>query len=140
MTAQELKEMNTEDALEFIRETLRIKGPNGEKLYIKRFEDDKEFIEYHDRFEMSGYEANPGECTLHNQAILNKFAFLGIYDYTDYLFLDFYKGCGTLYLQYFQTEERYSSEDSFSGLSTSQIIYEVFRVTIFSDKRERRRD
>ncbi len=39
---------------------------------------------------MSGYESHQGECTLQNLNVLNKFADLGIYDYTAYLYLDFY--------------------------------------------------
>lgn len=53
----------------------------------------------HRRFEMSSYENYKGECTLHNLSIINKFADLGIYDFTSYLFLDFHKGTPTLYLK-----------------------------------------
>lgn len=92
----------------------------------------------HKRFEMSGYEGEvKGKCTLHNLAIVNLFADLGIYDYTDYLILDFYKGIGTIYYRYFQTQ--YNQELELGGYGTTEIIYEIFKLTILTDKRTRRR-
>lgn len=83
------------------------------------------------------YEDKKGEATLYNLEIVNLFADLGIYDYTTYLFLDFYKGTPTLYLQYFYSKE--ALEIELSGYSTVEIIYEIFVRTIFSDMRTRRR-
>ena len=126
MTKEQLKKMSKDDVLEFIREIRTTK---------RFFRKDKKLS-----FEMSGYELTKGECTRYNQTILNKFAFLGIYDYTDYLFLDFYKGCGTLWLKYFQDEETYDNDSGeFGGWSTSEIIYRIFELTIFSNKGIRRR-
>jgi hypothetical protein len=96
-----------------------------------------ELFKEHRRFEMSGYESRTGECTLHNLSIVNEFADLGIYDYTDYLFLDFHKGSGKLYLQYFQSNER--EEINVSGEGTVDIIYKIFEKTIFSNYPNRRR-
>lgn len=87
---------------------------------------------------MSGYEENTGDCTKHNLAIVNMFADLGIYNYTKYLFLDFYKGHGTLYFQYFSEEENHELE--LGGSGTTEIIYTIFQKTIFSNKPKRRRD
>ena len=86
---------------------------------------------------MSGYETETGKCTVDNLAILNLFADLGIYDYTSYLFLDFYKGTPTLYLKYFHDEDNF--EFDYSGYRTTDIIYEVFLKTILSNKPTRRR-
>jgi hypothetical protein len=91
----------------------------------------------HLRFEMSGYESVTGECTVNNLKILNRFAYLGIYDYTDYLFLDFYKGSPVIYLRYFGSSN--SLEFELSGYTTSEIIYKIFELTIFSGKGKRRR-
>lgn len=87
---------------------------------------------------MSGYESKIGDCTLHNLSVLNTFIDLGIYDYTDYLFLDFYKGSPTLYMKYFQTDQNLEF-DKWSGFGTSEIIYEIFKLTILSNKPKRRR-
>ena len=92
----------------------------------------------HMRFDMSGYESVKGEVTIYNMAILNKFADLGIYNYTSFLFLDFYKGTPSIYLKYWDTDE-YFEEDDLSGLTTSEIIYRIFELTIFTNKQERRR-
>lgn len=88
-------------------------------------------------FEFSGYESKTGECTIHNQKVLNVFAEYGIYNYTKYLFLDFYKGCPTVYLQYWDSNEHV--EHSFFGYSSSEIIYEIFKLTIIPFKNGRRR-
>lgn len=87
---------------------------------------------------MSGYESKIGSCTLHNQSVLNTFAHLGLYDYTNYLFLDFHKGTPTLYMQYFNGKE--NLELDFNGYGTVEIIYEVLIRTILSDKIKRRRN
>ncbi|MGO2332988.1 MAG: hypothetical protein ACTH6R_00745 [Pseudoalteromonas nigrifaciens] len=89
------------------------------------------------RFEMSGYESNKGECTVHNINILNLFADLGIYDFTEYLFLDFYKGIGTIYLKYWGDIQ--SHEVEVSGYTTSGIILKILELTTLSGKSTRRR-
>jgi hypothetical protein len=116
MEIENLKKKSKEEILDFIRERKQ-----GEK------------------FEMSGYESKTGECTVKNISIVNKFADLGIYDYTEYLFLDFYKGTPTLYLKYFRDNENLEF-DEWSAYGTSEIIYEIFKLTIFSNKGKRRRD
>ena len=90
------------------------------------------------KFEMSGYESKTGKCTVDNIEIVNKFADLGIYNYTEYLFLDFYKGTPKLYLKYFNESENLEF-DEWGGYGTSEIIYEIFKLTILSNKPERRR-
>ena len=92
------------------------------------------------RFNMSGYESKTGDCTVHNQMILNKFAQFGIYDYTHYLVLDFYKGCGSLYLKYWDTGEVVELEAEFNGWSTSEIIAQICLLTIGSGRKSRRRE
>jgi hypothetical protein len=92
------------------------------------------------KFDMTGYENSPGQCTLLNQEILNRFACLGIYDYTHYLFLDFHKGCGSLYLKYWDTGEVLELESEFGGWTTSEIIALIYLITVGSGRRKRRRE
>ena len=89
------------------------------------------------KFDMSGYEEETGRCTVENTAILNLFAYLGIYNYTHYLFLDFYKGVGTIYLRYWGDDKNHALE--VAGYGTSEIIYEVMKLTILTDNETRRR-
>ena len=56
--------------------------------------------------------------------------------HTDDEYLDFYKGMGVLYLKYFQTDR--NIEIDLGGYRTVDIIYEIFKVTIFSGRRTRR--
>lgn len=131
--------MSKEEVLNFIRETLRFDSnmlrqiKNLDSYYAKHDE--------HRRFEMSGYDwGEPGSCVVQNMNILNTFAYLGIYDHTTYLFLDFYKGTPTIYYQYWNTDTHLNTGDSFSAYTTSELIYEVFCLTIFSKHGTRRRD
>jgi len=124
-----LKTMEESEIKQFIRERLT---KDGERL----------------RFEMTGYDSSDipnslykkGSCTLHNQKILNVFAYLGLYDYTNFLFLDFYKGGSSLYLKYWRDDELFIDSDFTNGATTTQIIYEIFKLTILSDKMTRRRE
>lgn len=123
-----LKTMEESEIKEFIRERLT---KDGERL----------------RFEMSGYDSSDipnslyekGSCTLHNQKILNVFAYLGLYDYTDFLFLDFYKGGSRLYFKYWRDDELFINDDFTNGATTTEIIYEIFKLTILSNRDTRRR-
>ena len=135
MTVDILKTKSKEDVLNFIRE--RLSFGNEVSSHLRQIDKDN-FKKEHRRFDMSGYENKTGECTVSNLAILNEFADLGIYDYTSYLFLDFYKGSPTLYLKYFNENENIEIAE-WSGLGTTEIIYEIFNHTIFSDKNTRRR-
>lgn len=119
MDAKQLGQIKRSRVMEFIKERLTL--GDGERL----------------RFNMSGYEENTGECTVHNIDIVNRFADLGIYDYTKYLFLDFYKGSGTIYFQFFDNDESFSID--VYELGTREIIYEIFTITIFSNSTKRRR-
>ena len=135
MTVEELKSKSKDEVLNFIRQRLSFnKNVTSSMRYLESDQVEKQ----HKRFEMSGYESKTGECTVWNTSVLNEFADLGIYDYTSYLFLDFYKGMPTLYLKYFQKNEDLEF-DEWGGFGTTEIIYEIFQLTIFSDKRKRRR-
>jgi len=90
------------------------------------------------RFEMSGYESDTGDCTVHNQKVLNVFAKFGIYDYTEYLFLDFYKGCPILYYRYWREKEHVVVNEWY-GWTTSEIILEILNLTVYSGRQTRRR-
>jgi len=133
-TAEMLQKKTKKDVINFIRRRLSF---DNNILSQLRHIDIEEMKKEHRRFEMSGYESIKGECTLHNQSIINEFADLGIYDYTTYLFLDFYKGTPTLYMQYFQGGENIKIE--LSGYGTTEIIYLIFEKTIFSNNIKRRR-
>jgi|GEM_PF-291323 len=133
-TLEVLKKQDKEGIEAFIRRRLAFDDSLIAQL---RYTDKSQIVKEHRRFEMSGYENKRGQCVTSNQAILNEFADLGIYDYTDYLFLDFYKGHGTLYFRYFSSNEHEQIE--LGGYGTVDIIYHIFEKTIFSDKGERRR-
>jgi len=135
MTAEELKKMPKEKVLDFIRERLRI---DTELIDSLRNIDSEQLKNQHKRFEMSGYESQTGKSTVWNMSILNEFSDLGIYDFTSYLFLDFHKGKPTIYLKYFHENENIEIDD-LSGYGTTEIIYKIFQLTIFSDKGKRRR-
>ena len=126
MTVETLKTKTKEEVAEFIRTRLSFNDYITNSL---RHVDKDVFKKEHRRFEMSGYETETGQCTVGNLEILNVFADLGIYDFTSYLFLDFYKGQPTLYLKYFNDNDNLEFE--FSGYGTTEIIYQVFEKTIF---------
>ena len=117
-----IKTMNKAETIRFIRGSLT---KDGKKL----------------KFEMSGYDDPFGvPCTVHNQKILNVFAYLGLYDYTNFLFLDFYKGGSRLYFKYWRDDELFIDSDFTNGATTTQIIYEIFKLTILSNRLTRRRE
>lgn len=127
--------LSKKQTLDFIRNRLQFK----ERIYLRNVTGNHDMTKEHRRFDMSGYDDSKcGDCTLHNLAILNEFADLGIYDYTDYLFLDFYKGQPTLYMRYFKDDKHLNFE--LCGWTTSEIIYFIFQKTILSGKNKRRRD
>jgi hypothetical protein len=130
MTKEILKTKSKEEIFDFIRETLSFK----DILTHLRYVDADTFKKEHKRFEMSGYG---DDCTSFNTSILNEFEYLGIYDYTHYLVLDFYKGMGTLYLKYWGDAENLEVE--VNNLGTVEIIFTVFQKTIFSERQTRRR-
>lgn len=132
-TVDTLRSKSKDEVIAFIREKLTydLSDEQWAKMGMNSNQEHKR------SFDMSGYESKTGMTTVRNQSILNTFAYLGIYDYTSYLFLDFYKGTPTLYMQYWMEDENLNFD--FPGYSTSQIIYEVFQKTIFSGKNTRRR-
>lgn len=136
MTKEELRSKSSEEICEFITNRLAFS-----KAFIGQFRhsDFDKLKKEHRRFEMSGYdEDGVGSCTVFNTNILNEFADVGIYDYTTYLFLDFYKGAGTLYYQYFFEEDQHHKVE-LCGYGTVGIIYAVLEKTVLSGKKERRR-
>jgi len=87
------------------------------------------------RFNMSGY----GEkVTTENLNILNRFDYVGIYDYTRFLTVDFYKGQGVIIYQYWP--DGLLGHHHVSGETTTDIIYNVLELTIFSGNETRRRE
>ncbi len=141
LNVDDLRNMNEDAIRAFIRK--RLSFQEGFLSSLRHSPGSIDMLE-HKRFEMSGYEAKTGACTVWNNNILHLFADLGIYNYTTYLFLDFYKGSGTLYLQYFSDSGNYwgsgnGLEVELGGCGTVDIIYKIFEYTIFSEQPERRR-
>ena len=110
--------MNEKQLIQFVRAVLT---ENGEKL----------------RFNMSGYEGHTGDCVIENQNILNKFAKFGIYDTTHFLYLDFYKGNGTLY--YRLIGESNTQVIVYGGYSTSEIIADILTRFVLDESLPKRR-
>jgi hypothetical protein len=139
MTQDLLNNKTEKEIFDFIRERLSFKEP---KIHLRHV-DFSLFKKEHKRFDMSGYDRDyehqdcTGECTVNNINIINTFADLGIYDYTRYLFLDFAKGNGVLFLKYYYDDE--DLEFDLGGLGTTEIIYEIFKKTILSNNPKRRR-
>lgn len=130
-----LKQMTKEEVFNLIRQRLSF----GDELQQQLRHVDKDlFMKEHRRFEMFGDESQTGKCTVFNNAILNEFADLGIYNYTSYLFLDFYKGTPTIYLKYFSEDE--NLEYTLEGYTTTEIIFAIFELTIFSGKPTRKQN
>jgi len=116
------------------------------------------------RFEMSGYDnadegrnrnyGDRGSCVVHNTELLLRFAKYGIFEHTEYLYLDFYKGSPRIHFKYWNEKlgEEFLLEhknynlmtnigriqDGLDGWTTSTIIEKIFDLTIYSDKPTRR--
>ena len=139
ITVQDLINMSDSEIKNFIRQRLMYEKKYAKcKKLIREGDDNFDDLKNHHSFTMSGYDdGEVGRCQVDTNNILNKFAYLGIYDYTSYLFLDFYKGCGTLYFKYWG--EDVNREICLGGYGTVQIIFEIFGLTIFSNEPKRRR-
>ena len=122
MEITDLKQMTKEEVFNFIRQRLSFS---------------KELQEQFRHVNKDALESKTGQCTIFNTAILNEFADLGIYDYTSYLFLDFHNGTPTVYLKYFSENE--NLEYTFTGYTTTEIIFAILELTIFSGKPKRNR-
>lgn len=118
------------------------------------------------RFEMSGYDdcydgrnrnhGKRGSCVVHNTELLNRFAEYGIYEHTQYLYLDFYKGIPTLHFKYWHdylgqtviidSSEKWKTiygsmgrkDENMSGWTSTEIIERIFELTVYSGKPTRR--
>lgn len=136
ITAEELKKLDKDQVLAFIRESLKF-----DDVLLEQFRriDQEELKNQHRRFEMSGYDNGTGTTTITNMGILNTFAYLGIYDYTSVLFIDAYKGLITVYYQYWGENCLNSTDDDLSGWGTVEILYRIFELTILSERGKRRR-
>ena len=134
MEITDLKQMTKEEVFNFIRQRLSFSKELQEQF---RHVNKDDLAKEHRRLEMSGNESKTGQCTIFKTAILKEFADLGIYDYTSYLFLDFHNGTPTVYLKYFSENE--NLEYSFTGYTTTEIIFAILELTIFSGKPKRNR-
>ena len=132
MEITDLKQMTQEAVSNRISECLSCRDGLQEQF---RHVNKEALAKEHRRFKMSGCESKTGQSTVFNTAILNEFADLGIYNYTSYLFLDFHNGTPTIYLKYFFEDE--NLEYTFTGYTTTEIIFAILELTIFSGKPER---
>ena len=116
----------------FIRERLDYPSEIRESI---RNSECKELEHY--RFDMSGY--NDSHST--TQFILNKFYDLGIFDYTHYMVLDFYKGSPTIYLKYWDNHQsmEIGENGDLCGLKTIELITLIFNLTILQEHKQTRR-
>ena len=84
---------------------------------------------------------NKGFRLIENTRILHSFADLGIYDYTDCLYLDFKEegedDVMTLYLKYSKGSQKEVLQIDLSSLSPLDVIHEIFKLTVFSGKERR---
>ena len=141
---EKLKQMDDRQLTAFIRD--RLKFPNPVTMSVRGDNYEKE----HYRFYMSGYDGGcPGQCTTHNQMVLNKFADCGIYDGVFFLTIEFYKGTPFIIYRYWDDywrdqidskSESLMNVIELPGYGTVEIIMEVFKIAIFNCNCKRRRD
>ena len=129
MTQEELKKMPMSEVKNFIRQTLSFKNVYPHLSDDIRHMNAEQIAKEHLRFEMSGLDI---DSVSRNMNILNRFEYLGIYDCVDCLFLNFRKGTPRVTIQYRYDDECHWYE--FPGFTTTEIIYEIFKLTIFSKK------
>lgn len=129
MTQEELKKMPMSEVKNFIRQALSFKNVYPHLSDDIRHMDAEQIEKEHLRFEMSGLDI---DSVSRNMNILNRFEYLGIYDCVDCLFLKFHKGIPKVTIQYRNDDECHWYE--FPGFTTTEIIYEIFKLTIFSKK------
>jgi len=79
---------------------------------------------------------------LKNDFTIQLFSDVGIYDYTNFLAIDFYQGIGTIYLRYLDDWRELGDNRvrvfEVSGYGTTEIIFKILDLTIFSGRRARR--
>ena len=135
--AYQLSKLNEESVLEYIRQILTDNTPSYQILPNSEFICDSSFQFEHRknrlRFEMDTLHDEKSEDVEKNQFIIDLFQNLGIYNYTHYLNLKFHKGNPIISYRYYGDFNEYENND-FGGYTTSEIIYEIFKLTIFSGK------
>ena len=121
MTVEQLKTMTKAEIKAFIKKSLEF-----EHGVLQSIDGDIDPMRVsHKRFDMSfGYAAMPW-----NTGILNTFAYLGIYEPVNYLFLEFWKGNVTLHIKFKECE---GAEFDFSCDSTSEIIFQIIALTVLA--------
>lgn len=128
----ELKKMSKDSVLLFIRNKLMFDYgtiTSFSDLHDLKYNDEKQ----HKRFIMYGDSSS--EIILWNKSIVDVFTYLGIYNYTHYLHLGFHKGNPSIYLKYWHGGDIIDENSKdYRTYSTSELIYEIFQLTIFSDR------
>lgn len=132
--AYELSKLKKEDVLKYIRGVLTENTPAYKVLPNSEFYDEYEIERINRlRFEMHVEYDEVSEDVEKNQFIIDLFKHLGIYNYTSNFSLKFHKGCPIITYQYYSEYDTIEN-DQLGGYTTSEIIYEIFKLTIFSGK------
>jgi hypothetical protein len=124
--------MNINEIREYLKSI-----PFDESKFGLKSRHEREGRDFHIRFEMSGYNFDELNASEINTNILLLFAKFGIYDYSDFLYLDFYKGTGTLYYKIKWNHDLI--EVDYDGYTTCEIIEDIFKRTVYSGRYPRRR-
>jgi hypothetical protein len=131
--------MKKSDRMKWILYILSIKPINTYEWYIQSLTD------FHN-VEVNDYLKFNTDI-LNNQKILSRFAILGIYDYTKFLYLNYtyidqpYKVStkAMIYYTFLESRETVPTVLIIRNSTTEKIIYKLFELTIFSNKQKRRR-
>lgn len=129
--AYQLSKLNQEEILNYIRNVL----VNNTPPYQFNEQDDEYVIRQKSRlrFDMEVLFKEVSECVEKNQFIIDLFKNLGIYNYTSKFSLKFHKGCPFINYVYYN-EFLEHENDVLGGYTTSELIYEIFKLTIFSGR------
>jgi len=136
--AYQLSKMKEEDILNYIREVLTKNNAPYQIMTTDEFMDDDQYYEDKRdknrlRFDMGVLFDEVSKGVEKNQFIIDLFKNLGIYNYTSKFSLKFHKGCP--FINYVYYNEFFEQEnDKLCGYTTSEIIYEIFKLTIFSGR------
>jgi hypothetical protein len=137
--AYHLSKLNEEEVLNFIRDVLVKNTPPYQITESAEFEDEDgdEYWELREksrlRFDMGVLFDEVSKGVEKNQFIIDLFKNLGIYNYTSKFSLKFHKGCPFINYVYYN-EFLEHENDVLGGYTTSELIYEIFKLTIFSGR------
>lgn len=131
-----IKTANPSEIVAMIRDKLSI---SENSRYIKNHHNRCSFSQTREglAFNFSGYDGNKADnCASHNLYILELFSGLGIYSYHDALTLTSWKGCIDI-ITIYNGEVKDFIE--LGGYTTTDIIYEILKLTTLSGGSVKRR-